>query len=332
MTGARSPESAEPAEPAGSSDGLVRALEEFVDFIAIERGLRANTVVAYRRDLDAYIVFLRRRGIRAPKDVTPAAVAQYARHLARARGDDGRARYAPASVARALVAVRSFHRFCVDEDIAPSDPGDELLGPRVAPGLPKPLDEAEVIALLGSAEGSEPRRLRDRALLEVLYGAGVRISELVGLDRGDVDLERGLVRVLGKGGKERIVPLGRPARAAVAAYLEQGRPLIAEAGAGAPERDAVFLNARGRRLTRQGCWGIVRTAGRRAGLGERVHPHVLRHSCATHMLDRGADLRVVQELLGHASVSTTQVYTKVSPERLRAAFLRAHPRARSPGG
>ncbi|HYU38392.1 MAG TPA: tyrosine-type recombinase/integrase, partial [Acidimicrobiia bacterium] len=170
-----------------------------------------------------------------------------------------------------------------------------------------------------------------RAIVETLYATGVRISELVGLDRRDVDLEDGLVRVLGKGGKERIVPVGRSARDALSLYLDQARPeLVRDRRRARGDAEAVFLNARGGRLSRQSCWKIVRTAGERAGLGGRLSPHVLRHSCATHMLDRGADIRVVQELLGHASLSTTQVYTKVSPERLRAVYEAAHPRARFP--
>ncbi len=236
-------------------------------------------------------------------------------------------------MARALVAVRSFHRFCVDEGLAVDDPTDELVGPRVAAGIPKPLSERDVEALLAAAASDTPAGLRNRALLEVLYAGGLRISELVGLDRRDLDRETGLVRVYGKGGKERVVPLGGPARAATDAYLERGRPALARPGrAGATAGDAIFLNARGGRLTRQGAWGLVRTAGRHAGLGDQVYPHVLRHSCATHMVDRGADIRVVQELLGHASVSTTQVYTKVSAERLRAVYDAAHPRARGGPG
>ncbi len=199
-------------------------------------------------------------------------------------------------------------------------------------GIPKALTEDEVEALLGAVIGDTARAQRDRAIVETLYATGVRISELVGLDRRDLDLDDGLVRVLGKGSKERIVPVGRSARDALTAYLADGRPQLAR-----PDRpprgggDAVILNVRGGRLSRQSCWKIVRTAGERAGLSARLSPHVLRHSCATHMLERGADIRVVQELLGHASLSTTQVYTKVSPERLRAVYEAAHPRARFPG-
>jgi integrase/recombinase XerD len=213
----------------------------------------------------------------------------------------------------------------VEEGLLGSDPSGDVGAPRVPQGIPKALTEAEVDALLGAVPGDGPRPQRDRAILELLYAGGLRISELVGLDLGDVDLYDGQVRVLGKGNKERVAPLGRTAREAVGDYLTTGRPELA----GRTSTPALFLNARGGRLTRQGAWLIVRAAGDRAGLQGRLFPHVLRHSCATHMLDRGADIRVVQELLGHASLSTTQVYTKVSPERLRAVYEAAHPRARA---
>ena len=308
-------------------DALDDALAEHASYLAVERGLRPNTLAAYRRDLQAYARFLRDHGVTSPDEVTPTLVGEYAASLRAPRDGDG-APLAAASAARALVAVRSLHRFCVDEGLAATDPSDDVAPPRVPAGIPKPLAEAEVEALLATAEGDDPRALRDRAILEVLYGAGVRISELVGLDRADLDLDTGTVRVLGKGAKERLVPVGRPAREATAAYLARGRPALERPRARA--RDAVFLNARGGRLTRQGVWMLVRAAGGRAGLGERVYPHVLRHSCATHMVDRGADIRVVQELLGHASLATTQVYTQVSAARLRAVYDAAHPRARLP--
>jgi integrase/recombinase XerD len=310
-------------------DPLDELLDEHQTWLTVERGLRPNTVVAYRRDLAAYSAFLRRRGIVDPTTIDESVIREYLAARAATTGEDGEPP-APSTVARALVAVRSFHRFCVDEGRAADDPTDDVRAPKVPAGIPKALDEREVEALLGAVVGDEPRELRDRAILETLYAGGLRITELVALDRADLDLPRGLVRVFGKGAKERIVPIGRPARAALTAYLERGRPELApHAGRarGGRAADAVFLNARGGRLTRQGCWSIVRAAGGRAGLGERVHPHVLRHSCATHLVDHGADIRVVQELLGHASVSTTQIYTKVSAERLRAVYDHAHPRA-----
>jgi integrase/recombinase XerD len=318
-------------EPA--PDALADALAEHASYLAVERGLRPNTLLSYRRDLRAYERVLREQGVTEPAGVTTAMVGGYATRLRTAIDDDGKLRYVAASVARALVAVRSFHRFCVDEGLAGVDPTEDLIGPRVAAGIPKPLSEADVEALLAAASSESPAGLRDRAILEVLYAGGLRITELVGLDRRDLDDDTGLLRVYGKGGKERVVPLGGPARTAVRAYLAQGRTVLARPGrSGTRAGDAIFLNARGGRLTRQGVWGLVRAAGRRAGLGDQVYPHVLRHSCATHMVDRGADIRVVQELLGHASVSTTQVYTKVSAERLRAVYDAAHPRARGESG
>jgi integrase/recombinase XerD len=311
---------------------LDRLLVEHDSWLAVERGLAANSLAAYRRDLRRYAGFLRERGEHDPTAVREETVLAYVEDLKSAVDDDGNPRYAPSSIARALVAVRSFHRFCLEEGFLAVDPSEEVGAPRVPLGIPKALTEDEVEALLGAVVGDTARALRDRAIVETLYATGVRISELVGLDRRDLDLDDGLVRVLGKGGKERIVPVGRSARDALTAYLAAGRPQLAR-----PDRsargggEAVILNVRGGRLSRQSCWKIVRAAGERAGLSGRLSPHVLRHSCATHMLERGADIRVVQELLGHASLSTTQVYTKVSPERLRAVYEAAHPRARFPG-
>jgi integrase/recombinase XerD len=276
------------------------------------------------------VAYVRGRGVDDPALVTEAAIYEYVEWLKGARTDDGQPRWSSASVARALVAVRSFHRFCVDEGLSSDDPTEDAQAPRVPAGIPKALTEAEVESLLGAVLGDTPRASRDRAILETLYAGGLRISELVGLDRADLDFEAGLVRVFGKGAKERLVPIGRIARHALEEYLTRGRPAFERPTTRRTrDGDALFLNARGGRLTRQGAWGIVRAAAMRVGLEERVTPHVLRHSCATHMLDHGADLRVVQEVLGHASLSTTQVYTKVSPERLRAVYDAAHPRSRS---
>src|SRR5262245_1751702 len=317
------------ARPA-PDDVLDRLLVEHDTWLTVERGLAANSLAAYRRDLRRYAEFLRERGEQDPTAVSEETVLAYVEHLKSEPDEDGGARFAPASVARALVAVRSFHRFCLEEGLLAVDPSEEVGAPRVPQGIPKALTEAEVEALLGAVVGDTAGALRDRAILETLYGTGIRISELVGLDRRDLDLD-GLVRVLGKGSKERIVPVGRSARDALGAYLAHGRPqLVRPRRTTGGDGEAVVLNVRGGRLSRQSCWKIVRAAGERAGLTGRLSPHVLRHSCATHMLERGADIRVVQELLGHASISTTQVYTKVSPERLRAVYEAAHPRARFP--
>jgi integrase/recombinase XerD len=242
-------------------------------------------------------------------------------------------------VARALSSIRGFHRFLVEESLRDDDPTVDLPGMSTADLLPKALTEEEAELLLGAVVGAGPAHLRDRALLEVLYGTGARVSEVVSLNLGDVaealeSSDLALIRVLGKGNKERVVPLGRMARDALAQWLSgEGRPLLQPARwKRRSDADAVFLNTRGGRLSRVGVFGVVKKYATRVGLADRVSPHVLRHSCATHMLARGADIRVVQELLGHASIATTQRYTKVSPEHLRRAYEGAHPRAGTKGG
>jgi integrase/recombinase XerD len=298
-------------------------------WLTVERGLAENSLAAYRRDLRRYREFLVRRGTTDAAAIGEPTIVAYVEHLQSLTDAEGHALLAPSSIARGLVAVRSFHRFCAAEGLLPRDPSDQVGTPRVPQGLPKALDEREVEALLGAVLGDTPTALRDRAMLETLYATGARISELVGLDLGDVELDDCVLRVLGKGAKERIVPIGRTARDQLAAYLERGRPELRPTGTRrTADGAAVFLNARGGRISRQACWKIVRVNAARVGLEDRISPHVLRHSCATHMLEHGADIRVVQELLGHASVSTTQVYTRVSPERLRAVYDAAHPRAR----
>ena len=313
-----------------SADELDRLFAEHEAWLAVERGLAKNSRSAYRRDLCRYAAFLRERGELDPAAIGEPTVQEYVRYLATLTDDDGHRLLAAASIARALVAVRSFHGFCATEGLLPTDPSEDVDAPRVPQGIPKALDEAQVEQLLGAVTGDGPLPQRDRALLETLYATGIRISEAVGLELGDLDLVDGVVRVLGKGDKERIVPIGRSARRVVGGYLRDGRLTLRSARSRrVADSDAVFLNARGGRISRQACWSIVRNAGARVGLDSHLSPHILRHSCATHMLDRGADLRVVQELLGHASISTTQVYTKVSPERLRAVYDAAHPRAQT---
>jgi integrase/recombinase XerD len=304
------------------------SVERFLDHLVVERGLAANTVDAYRRDLTRYAAFLGSRGVEDPADAGESEISAFVRELSAAEYQPGRT-YRASSVARALAAVRSFHRFLVREGDADLDPAEGVARPKVPRTLPRPLTVDEVAALVGAPpDDGSPVALRDRAMLEALYGAGLRISELVGLDVDDVDLEEGSVRVVGKGSRERVVPLGRYAVAAVEGYLVRGRPALARPRT----RGGLFLNQRGGRLTRQGCTNIVKAMARRAGIRKRVTPHMLRHSFATHLLEGGADVRVVQELLGHASVATTQIYTLVTRDRLREVYFDAHPRARrSPG-
>jgi integrase/recombinase XerD len=296
-------------------------VEEWLSWLATEKGRAASTLEAYRRDARRWCAWLRVRGL-ALGTVREPDVEAYVGHLRQAG-------LAPATVARAVVSARSLHRFLAEEGRIPSDAGADVEAPRVPAGLPKALSEPEVEALLAAVTGDEAVARRDRAILEVLYGTGLRISELVGLRLGDIDLESALLRAFGKGSKERVVPVGRHAVAALLDWLgSAGRPVLApEQWKRRGDADAVFLNRRGGRLTRQGAWLVVKHWGTAAGLDDKLTPHVLRHSCATHMLDHGADIRAVQEMLGHASVSTTQVYTKVSTDRLFAAYRAAHPRA-----
>ena len=241
-------------------------------------------------------------------------------------GGPGHSPLSASSAARTLVAVRGFHRFLALEGETATDPSGAVAPPKAPKRLPKAISVADVERLLSASSlGETPGALRDRAIVEVLYGAGARISEAVGLDVDDVDLEQGSVRLLGKGSKERVIPLGSYAREAVTAYQVRARPSMAAKGKGTP---ALFLNLRGGRLSRQGAWAAIHAAAERAGLGAKVSPHTLRHSFATHLLDGGADVRVVQELLGHASVTTTQIYTMVTVQRLREVYAAAHPRAR----
>ncbi len=319
-----------PADPPAAEDPGLDAemlpldVEEWLSWLATERGRARSTLAAYRRDARRWCGWLRRHDL-ALATVGEADVEAYVGDL---RAGD----LAPATVARAVVAVRSLHRFLAEEGRAGTDAGARVDAPRVPAGLPKALTEDEVAALLAAVVGDDPVARRDRAILEVLYGTGLRISELVGLRLGDVDLESALLRAFGKGAKERVVPVGRHAVAALGDWLGPGgRPALEpERWARRGDADAVFLNRRGGRLSRQGAWLVVKRWGACVGLDGKLTPHVLRHSCATHMLDHGADIRAVQEMLGHASVSTTQVYTKVSAERLFAAYRAAHPRATLP--
>ena len=304
-------------------DVLPLEVEDLLQRLSAERGRAATTIAAYRRDLRTYVAWLRERD-RPLDEVTEPDLVEFLASL-RARS------LAPASVARTMVPVRALHRFLADEGHAPTDPSASLELPRVPKGLPKALSEDEVARLLDAPAGDEPAVLRDRAMLEVLYGTGLRVSELVGLSMGDVDLDAALLRAFGKGSKERIVPIGVPAVRALSAWLgDGGRPrMVPSQWRRRGDAEAIFLNARGGRLSRQGAWDVLRRYARQVQLEGKLTPHVLRHSCATHMLDHGADIRAVQELLGHASISTTQVYTLVSTERLWEVYRNAHPRART---
>lgn len=297
-------------------------VEGFLVWMASERGRSANTLAAYRSDLRAYVAWLAEQH----SDLDQVTTTMLELLIAERRQSGA----ASSSVARQFAAIRMLHRYLRDEGLRDDDPTADVEGVKVPAGLPHPLSEAEVGALIGAVTGADPAAHRDLALLELLYATGARISEMCGLQLDDIDRDSGLLRVYGKGAKERIVPYGRPAAAALDRWLgDDGRPLLAPAHwRRRSDSTAVFLNVRGSRLSRQAAWAVVKKYGERVGLGERLSPHVLRHSCATHMLDHGADLRIVQELLGHSSISTTQVYTKVSQERLWKEYRKAHPRAK----
>ena len=297
-------------------------VEEFLLWLRVERGRSPATVSAYRRDLATFVAWLSED---RNADVSTCTEDDLIAFL-RARQESG---LATSTVTRGMVAVRSLFKFLVAEELRSDDPAREVELPRVGRGLPKALNEDEVAQLIAAVDGDGPLARRDRAILEVLYGTGVRISELVGLSLGDLDLNDRMMRVFGKGSKERVVPVGRYAHDALVAWLQpEGRGAVEpERWASRDDADAVFLNARGGRLSRQGGWGVLKKYGAQVGLGARLSPHTLRHCCATHMLEHGADIRAVQELLGHASITTTQVYTRVSRATLVRAYRAAHPRA-----
>jgi integrase/recombinase XerD len=301
---------------------LWRPVQSYLDHLTIERALSVNTLASYRRDLTRYTRWLSDMGVADLGDVGPREVAG---HVAALRGQG----LSASSTARAASAVRGLHKFLVLEGVTAADPAREVKPPALPKRLPKALDVDQVQRLLSIVDRNTPRGLRDNALLEFLYGTGARISEAVGASIDDLALRDAAVRLIGKGHKTRLVPIGSYARDALDAYLVRGRPALVQAGRGSP---AVFLNARGGRLSRQAAWMILRKAAELAGLPvdgpHGVSPHTLRHSYATHLLDGGADIRVVQELLGHTSVATTQVYTLVTVDKLREVYATAHPRAR----
>ncbi|MFF2052658.1 site-specific tyrosine recombinase XerD [Leifsonia sp. NPDC058194] len=295
-------------------------VDAFLRHVTIERGLSANTVAAYRRDLAVYTAWLQERGVAELREVTSPMVSEFVAHL----GTREERPLTASSLARVLSTVRSFHRFLLEEGRVERDVAHEVRPPKLPSRLPKAITIDQVGALLAATDGEEVANLRDKALLELMYATGARVSEAVGLNVDDV-IDADIVRLTGKGSKQRIVPLGSFARTAVDAYLVRARPLLSSKGRATP---ALFLGMRGARLSRQNAWLIIRAAAERAHLPVEISPHTLRHSFATHLLAGGADVRVVQELLGHSSVATTQIYTLVTADTLRDVYTSAHPRAR----
>lgn len=295
--------------------------EEFLTWLSAERGRSANTLGAYRSDLSVYCEWLEQRN-EAPSSASREDIEAFAKFL----GSKG---LAASTVARKMTVVRSLHRFLFVEGRRTDDPAADFEGIRVPAGIPKPLSEGEVTSLIEAVRGNGPLEQRDRALLEFLYATGARISEVCNVSLGDVDHDSATVRLFGKGSKERLVPLGQSALRSLREWLDGGRrSMQPDRWRQRSDAESVFIDKRGKRLGRQAAWAIVVRHGRKVGLDGRLSPHVLRHSCATHMLDHGADLRIVQEMLGHASISTTQIYTRVSQERLIEEYRRTHPRSK----
>ncbi|PJJ43395.1 integrase/recombinase XerD [Glutamicibacter mysorens] len=297
-------------------------LKRYLQHLAIERGLAENTLASYRRDLTRYTDAMQAAGIAQPQQITEAAISGYLQELS--RGDGEHQPLSTRSVARHSVAIRQLHKYWELEGICAPNPAREIQPPAIGQSLPKAISIDQVTRILESVSIETPAGLRDRAILEFLYSTGARISEVVDLDVDDLHFaDDAVVRLFGKGSKERVVPVGRYAQRAVSDYLVRARPGLAAKGKGTP---ALFLNQRGGRLSRQSVWLLLAKAAERAGITTEVSPHTLRHSFATHLLEGGADVRVVQELLGHASVTTTQIYTKVTVDSLREAYQLAHPR------
>ncbi|MFF2031196.1 site-specific tyrosine recombinase XerD [Arthrobacter sp. NPDC058192] len=324
------------SRPTRPPTAIDRAITDYLQHMGVERGLATNTLSAYRRDLARYARHLMHTGRERPDEITRHDVTGFVRALS--DGSDGGSALGIRSAARTVVAVRGLHKFWALEGVTPTDPASDVHPPMPGKRLPKAISVDEVTRILEAAGTDTAAGLRDRALLEFLYSTGARISEAVGLDVDDISLQAAgqgdpeagtsdgpaIVRLFGKGSKERLVPLGSYGARALDAYLVRGRPLLAAKGKGTP---ALFLNARGGRISRQSAWTILKTAAEKANITKDVSPHTLRHSFATHLLEGGADVRVVQELLGHASVTTTQVYTQVTADTLREIYAAAHPRA-----
>lgn len=305
---------------------VAEVVAAYLDHLVVERGTARNTVDGYARDLRRYAAHLKQAGIVELSAVTPAVVSEYA--IALREGDEEHTPLAASSAARALAAIRGVHKFALRDGVTDHDPARDVRPPPALRRLPKALPLDEVLRLLDMPPPEAGHGLRDRALLELLYSTGARISEAIGLDLDDIDTVERTVLLDGKGGKQRLVPVGKPAVAALDAYLVRARPPLAtRVRSGSAAHGAVFLNSRGGRLSRQGAWQVLKTNAQRAGITADVSPHTLRHSFATHLLEGGADVRVVQELLGHASVTTTQVYTLVTVNTLREVYATAHPRA-----
>ncbi|RFA08963.1 site-specific tyrosine recombinase XerD [Subtercola boreus] len=308
----------------------VATLDEVIDgylrHVTIERGLSANTLAAYRRDLGRYAAWLAAAGIQRPEEISETQIGAFTRQLETLPEAGVTAKpLAATSVARIVSSVRGLHRFLAEEGTTATDAAREVRPPKLGMRLPKAITMAQMTTLLESTGGDDPIALRDRALLELLYATGARVSEVVALNVDDVGSDDDFVRVVGKGSKQRIVPVGSFARAALDTYLVRVRPLFSARGKATP---ALFLGLRGDRLSRQGAWLVIQSAAKRAGLETHISPHTFRHSFATHLITGGADVRVVQDLLGHASVTTTQIYTQVTADTLRDMYQTAHPRAR----
>jgi integrase/recombinase XerD len=297
---------------------LTELVLDYLAFLELERGLSRNTLEAYRSDLQQYGAFLDRAG-RHPLEVTTAELRAFLSEIQSANGSGA----APATVQRKVACLRSFYRYLRREQILEQDPTADLRGPRLGARLPKVLSRDEVQALLRQPKGTSPVALRDRALLETMYACGLRASEAIALERAQIDLDAGILRTRGKGSKERIVPIGSVALRSLRQYLDKGRPRLVQLR----DEPRVFVNARGEGLSRQGLYKIIQRHARTAGLERKMSPHTLRHTFATHLLAGGCDLRSLQEMLGHADIGTTQIYTHLSPERLREVYFEAHPRA-----
>lgn len=313
------PADSSPVAP-GPATGLDADLDRYLRHVVVERGLATNTVAAYQRDLTGYLAFLAERDVDDAAAISSGDVSAWVASL-RTRETGA---LTASSTARMLSSVRSFHRYLLDEGLVDADVAAASKPPKLPSRLPKAISITQMASVLDAAKGETPQALRDAALLELLYATGARISEAVDLNVDDV-VDGDIVRLFGKGGKQRIVPLGSYARAAIDAYLVRARPIFSARGASTP---ALFVGARGQRMSRQNAWLVIRAVAERAGLGIEISPHTFRHSFATHLLSGGADVRVVQELLGHSSVATTQIYTLVTADTLRDMYTTAHPRAR----